>query len=135
MSDEDIRWEQRLHSLTKAIALLNEAAEIEAPSQVEQMGLIQAFEVCYELGWKLLQDYLKYQGYDPKSPRDSIKQAYQDELISDGETWLKMTQTRNLTVHTYDGALVESIEQTIKTHYLKLLNALHNDFSNRANQA
>lgn len=134
MSENDIRWKQRLDSLNKAIALLNEAADIHEPSQIEQMGLIQAFEVCYELGWKLLQDYLKYQGYDPKSPRETIKQAFQDELISDGENWLKMTITRNLTVHTYDGALVLSTEQTIKKHYLSLLNELHDDFSRRADE-
>ncbi|MFW5883036.1 MAG: HI0074 family nucleotidyltransferase substrate-binding subunit [Verrucomicrobiota bacterium] len=132
MNYQDIRWKQRLDSLSKAMVLLNEAAEIEAPSQVEQMGLIQTFEVCYELGWKLLQDYLKHLGHNPKSPRETIKQAYQDGLITDGDTWLRMTQTRNLTTHTYDRAMVLSTEETIKEHYLSLLNELHDDFHRRA---
>ena len=37
------------------------------------MALIQAYEICFELAWKVQKDYLKYLGFDIAGPRDAIK--------------------------------------------------------------
>jgi hypothetical protein len=41
---------------------LLEALEVTTPSKLERQGIIKSFELCYELAWKTLQDYLKELG-------------------------------------------------------------------------
>jgi len=65
------------------------------------------FEVTFELSWKLMKDYLEAQGFQVKSPRETIKQAYQSGLIDNGHVWIDTLTDRNLTVHTYDEELAK----------------------------
>ena len=70
MEDIDIRWQQRFQNYCKALALLNEAAELVSTNQgygrkVEDLlneGLIQRFEYTHELAWNVMKDYAEYQG-------------------------------------------------------------------------
>ena len=39
--------------------------------------------MSFELAWKVLKDYLEYEEFEVKSPRQTIKQAFQIELIED----------------------------------------------------
>ncbi|MDC3413872.1 nucleotidyltransferase substrate binding protein [Aquibacillus sp. 3ASR75-286] len=45
---------------------------------------MQFFETTFELAWKVLKDYLEVEGFVANSPRESIKQAFQVEIIEDG---------------------------------------------------
>lgn len=126
--DEDIRWQQRFYNFTRAYKLLGKAALINSPSEVERAGLIQFFEMAFELSWKLIKDYLSAEGYDVKSPRAAIKQAFQIELIADGMIWLKALEDRNLTVHTYDEETAEKVEKKIRELYLPVLTNLYLTF-------
>jgi hypothetical protein len=61
MGNKDIRWIQRFNNYRKALARLSEAialAEERDLSDMEQQGLIQAFEFTCDMGWKTLQDYV-----------------------------------------------------------------------------
>jgi len=53
-NDEDIRWQQRFINYKKAYTLLEETIRIDSPSDAERAGLIQFFEMSFELAWKLL---------------------------------------------------------------------------------
>ncbi|WP_200086690.1 HI0074 family nucleotidyltransferase substrate-binding subunit [Salicibibacter cibi] len=64
---------------------------------MERAGLIQLFEVTFELAWKVFKDYLEAEGYIMKSPRQTIKQAFQMGIIEDGHTWIDALSDRNLT--------------------------------------
>jgi nucleotidyltransferase substrate binding protein (TIGR01987 family) len=128
MSDPDIRWVQRFENFERAFVLLSDALAIENPSVVERAGLIQFFEIAFELAWKLLKDYEQAEGLDVKTPREVIKQAYQAGLISEGHRWMEALQDRNLTVHTYREEIALSIEQRIRDGYYPLLQALYNTF-------
>ena len=45
-------------------------------SELEQQGLIQAFEFTHELSWLLLKDFLVYQGVsDISGSRDAVREA------------------------------------------------------------
>ena len=131
---DDIRWKQRFNNLDRAYQLLASALEIETLSDVERAGVIQFFEMTFELSWKMLKDYLTSEGFTPQSPRETLKQAFQAELISDGATWLQALEDRNLTVHTYDDQTAQRIEETIKTNYFPLLKKLRGDFEIRSNE-
>ncbi len=87
--------------------------------------MIQFFELSFELGWKVLKDYLEEQGFaDVKSPRAAIKKAFETELITDGHTWLQALEDRNLTTQTYDEETVLEVEHLIRNIYYPLLKEL-----------
>ena len=125
---EDIRYKQRFENFENAFLKLKSALEIDEPSEIEKAGVIQYFEITFELAWKLLKDYLGYLGYDVKSPRDSIKRAFNLELISNGEQWLNALVDRNLTVHTYNQEEADAIYKRIKESYFFLFEALYSKF-------
>lgn len=125
---EDIRYKQRFENFENAFLKLKSALEIDEPSEIEKAGVIQYFEITFELAWKLLKDYLGYLGYDVKSPRDSIKRAFNLELISNGEQWLNALVDRNLTVHTYNQDEADAIYKRIKESYFFLFEALYSKF-------
>ena len=83
---------------------------------------IQRFEFTYELSWKLMKSYLEYTGLtELSSPRSTIKAAFKEGIITDGELWLKMLEDRNRTSHTYDEATALDIYTNMKNIYLTLL--------------
>ncbi len=125
MADEDIRWRQRWQNYTKALLYLEQALDIDQLDFAQRAGIIQFFEMTFELAWKVLKDYLETQGFaDLNSPRAVLKKAYEVELIADGHDWLQILRDRNLMTHTYDEATAVAVEQLIRDTYHPLLAAL-----------
>lgn len=121
----DIRWQQRFINLKKAFAQLERFVAKEDLNEMEEQGLIKAFEYTYELSWKTLQDLLKEKGYmDIVGPRPVIEQSFQDGYITDGKGWMQMQKSRNLTSHTYDEKTAEEIIEEIRNRYFDLLRKL-----------
>ena len=125
---EDIRYKQRFENFEKSFLKLQDALDIVEPSDIEKAGIIQYFEISFELSWKLMKDYLLYLGYDVNSPRESIKRAFSIGLIDDGEEWLNALVDRNLTVHTYNQEQADEIYKKIANAYYNLLKNLYNKF-------
>lgn len=82
---DNIRWQQRFDNYEKAFLLLERALSIATPSEVERGGIIQFYEMAFELAWKLMKDYLEQLGFTVNSPRDAIKQAFQVGILDDGQ--------------------------------------------------
>lgn len=121
MVELDIRWQQRLSNYSRALAQLTRAVELtrQRPlSELEQQGLIQAFEFVFELAWNLLKDYFLYQG-DPSinGSRDAIRSAFKRGLIEEGEGWMEMIKSRNQTAHTYNEAIAREITGLVCERY------------------
>ena len=90
-----------------------------ALNEREKQGLIKAFEFTFEPSWNTLRDLLRSQGNaNLLGSRDTLREAFQLGLISDGETWMLMIQDRNLTIHTYNRATAEAIAANITNRYL-----------------
>lgn len=65
MTEADVRWLQRLENYGRALAALQRAVTtaLERPlSELEEQGLIQAFEFTHELSWLLLRDFSPIRG-------------------------------------------------------------------------
>ena len=116
----------------KAFHLLEETLKIEQPSEAERAGLIQFFERSFELGWKVLMDYLETEGFTVVSPRDAIKQAFQSGLLDDGHVWIEALTDRNLTVHTYEEKIALAVEQKIRVAYFPALLAMLSTFESKS---
>jgi nucleotidyltransferase substrate binding protein (TIGR01987 family) len=114
---EDIRWKQRFDNFLRAFSGLQEAVSISGIrelSKLEKQGLIQGFEYTHELAWNTLKDYLSGQGIvGLVGSKDSVRSAFRNGLINNGETWMDMIKARNLTSHTYDEAIAENVTHSI----------------------
>lgn len=125
--DPDIRWQQRFANYRRALQQLADAvalARTRPLSRLEQQGLIQAFEYTQELAWKVMKDYLEYQGHtDITGSRDAIRAAFRLGLIADGEGWIETIQSRNRSVHTYDEKTANALASLIIDRYLPLFTA------------
>jgi nucleotidyltransferase substrate binding protein (TIGR01987 family) len=122
---EDIPWHQRFLSLKKAFNQLERFIAEEELNEMEEQGLIKAFEYTYELSWKTLQDLLKEKGYnDILGPKPVIEQSFQDGYIIKGKEWLKMHSSRNLTTHSYDKETADEIVLQIRENYFGLFKEL-----------
>lgn len=128
--DEDTRWKQRYSNYKKALAQLEQFLEKQELNEMEEQGLIQAFEYTFELAWKTLQDFLgETSGYpDIRGPRPTITHSFNDGLISNGEKWMEMLKDRNRTVHTYDESIAKEIVKAIRTEYIHLFTELDKNF-------
>lgn len=125
---EDIRWKQRFDNLQSAFQTLQQAVQANEQTpdnKLIQMALIKAFEMTFELSWKTMKDYLKYNGVDTKMPREVIKQAFANDIITDGQLWIDMLEDRNLMAHTYDEARALKAVNHICQRYMAGLEQLH----------
>ena len=125
-NSDEIRWRQRLDNFQQAMEQLNEACAKKDYTKLERAGLIQTFEFTFELAWKTLKDLLFYQGFNVKSPRETIRQAFEAGLLSenDAETLLDALNKRNLLTHTYQERVADEAEHLIKEHYWPALKHL-----------
>jgi nucleotidyltransferase substrate binding protein (TIGR01987 family) len=122
MENKDIRWLQRFDNYQKALNQLKEAVDLMKTrdlTNLEKQGMIQAFEYTHELAWKTLSDFLKSRGNtEIYGSKDATREAFQLGLIEDGELWMKMIQSRNLTRHVYDeNTAMEMIQLIGKSYY------------------
>ena len=122
---KDIRWKQRFENFDKSYKLLNKYAKQPITTELERAGIIQFFEMTFELAWKVLKDYLEAQEYLVKSPRETVKQAFQIGLIDNGHVWMDALSNRNLTTHTYDEELANKMTNEIITMYLPELDKMY----------
>ena len=99
----DSRWKLRFENFNDALRSMEETIpRYNSLSELEKDGLIQRFEFTFDLAWKVMQDYLKYQGYaDIKGPRASITQMAQDGLV-DAFVWEEVLEARNELSHIYN---------------------------------
>lgn len=123
---EDIRWHQRFSNYKKALQKLSEAVEYvnenvsdtETLDEILKEGLIQRFEYTHELAWNVMRDYAFYQGNSMVGgSRDATREAFKLQLIEDGDTWMEMIGSRNLTSHTYNEETANDIFQKILAAY------------------
>lgn len=118
---QDIRWIQRLNNFEKALGQLKKFTDKADLNELEQQGLIQAFEFTHELAWNVMKDYFEYQGDTTiTGSRDATRTAFQMGLIQNGEGWMEMIKSRNQSTHTYNEATALEIVQKILTLYYGL---------------
>lgn len=136
--NNDIRWVQRFSNYQLALKQLKDGVELyneRELSLIEKHGLIQAFEFTHELAWNVLKDYLEYQGAtNIRGSRDAVKESYKVDLINDGEIWIEMIETRNISSHTYDKDTAENIVISIVEKYFEEFISLGNELNSILNE-
>ena len=134
---KNIRWKQRFENFKQANSNLHETADCiknQGLNKIYTMGIIQAYEMSFELAWKTMKDYLEYYGTVVESPRSTIKEAYAQNLITEGQLWIEMMEARNKTSHTYKEEFAKQIAENILNTYMKLFDNLENILDFKINE-
>jgi len=80
------------------------------------------------LAWNVLKDYLQDQGYQNiKGSKDATREAFKVEMIADGEQWMAMIQSRNVSSHTYNEQIAEQLVAVIIKDYFPLFEVLQTE--------
>ena len=110
----------RIRRLSEAVNVLNECDNVGSEQDLLKEGLIQRFEYTHELAWKVMKDYLEYQGYvDIRGSRDAIRKSLELDILSD-RRWMATIEARNLTSHNYDDETADNIYHEIMEIYYPL---------------
>jgi nucleotidyltransferase substrate binding protein (TIGR01987 family) len=84
------KYDLQLEQFKKATSRLDEVLGL-SKTEITRDSAIQRFEFCLDLSWKTLQTYLKdNKGIVSNSPKDTFREAYQNNLISYPEDWIKL---------------------------------------------
>lgn len=123
MSNQDIRWHQRLQNFSTALRQLESAVQLSKTkkiSDLEKLGTIKAFGFTHELAWNVIKDYFEFQGNSSiTGSRDASREAFQKGLILNGDVWMEMIKSRNQTSHTYNKKVADEIVAKIQNEYFQ----------------
>lgn len=128
---EDVRWKQRFDNFEKRFLMLKAAVsdqDLESYGDLELEGVVQRFETTLELAWKLLRDYLVYQGYSlqkPISPKNVVKESFRAGLIENGEDWIVAYDKRNEFTHEYSEEEFLEAVQEIQVRFYPIIRDLY----------
>jgi len=117
-----------LSSLKKAVVSLDRALGVAAPNRLEAMptdqqeviksGVIQNFEVTYELCWKFMKRCLETKISpmiaDGVTRRELFRLAAESRLIEDVERWMRYHEARNQIAYIYDPAIAQDVYATAR---------------------
>ena len=120
------RFEERKQDLARATERLKEALN-EKETEIAIDGTLHRFEFTFELAWKTMKDLMEYNVIieSTGSPREVLKNAFQNGIIEDGETWINMMLARNSLSHLYDEETSRKIYKDIKEKYIVLIEKLN----------
>lgn len=120
------------NAFKRAYFKLKEFIELDDKTEMSKAAIIHAFEYTFELWWKALQRYVEYIGtVDQYGPSATIKNAFQYNLLEDGQIWMDMLRDRNLTAHTYKEDIANDIYERIISIHIKALEKFVEDFDNK----
>ncbi len=122
MDEKEVRWQQRFANFLKALSQLAKFVKKgEHLNELEETGMIKAFEYTYELAWNTIKDFYESQGEAGiQGSKDAIQMAFKRGLIKDGDAWMAMLKDRIRTSHIYDEAIANEIAANILAEYFGL---------------
>ena len=127
--EEDIRWKQRFENYESALTHLEEGIiyyDVN-PINLVKEGIIQRFEFTHELAWKVMKDFLEYEGIKGiVGSRSATREAFNKNLLTNGQEWMNMIESRNDTVHTYNPNILETEFSKIVSIYIDLFKEFKN---------
>ena len=97
----DRKLQDSLGNLSNAVVNLERALTIPRQQELALEETIHRFEIVIELMWKTLKRALEFEGLSPKTPRDSVREAFRIGWLHDETAWLDMLDHRNTTSHMY----------------------------------
>lgn len=103
------------------LRILEKAQDEDITNEFIKSGIIDKFYIQFELAWKTMKEYLKYEGIveaKTGSPRDIIKAAYKFYDFMNEDNWISMLNERNDTAHIYDKDAADRLVEKILNSYI-----------------
>ena len=124
------RFTERIENFNKAYELFEIAQKSyinDKQNDIYKLAIVQAFEIVYELGWKVIKDFLKTKDIETYTPRDTIKEAFASNILPSAQIWIDMAKDKNASSHEYNQDKVSLILENISTTYFNELQRFKND--------
>lgn len=102
---------------TRAFSENKEKNGQDNPDLIEALraGVIQNFECCYEISWKMMKRWLENNlsptEVDGVPRRGLFRIAAENRLIDDVVAWMDFHRGRNIPSHTYDEVTAETVSE------------------------
>ncbi|MCG7337435.1 nucleotidyltransferase substrate binding protein [Sporosarcina sp. ACRSM] len=125
MEDANRKLRQSFENLKKALSRLEEALNENQENSLIVDGTIQRFEFTIEIYWKMLKRLLLSEGIEAKTPRETLKEAYQVGWLQNEQAWLQMLKDRNETSHAYDEEMARRILENINRYFPEMKTTFH----------
>ncbi len=114
----------RYQKFTKALQSLHQALikfKTHADHDMARDSVIQRFEYCADMFWKVLKDHLKMHlkiEIEVARPKPVFKECFDTKIISNEEfdICIKLIEDRKLTSHTYDEKFAEIMSLRIENY-------------------
>jgi nucleotidyltransferase substrate binding protein (TIGR01987 family) len=123
------------NSFNRALNAAMKTEKTDELFEIFRAGLIQNFEMAYELSWKTMKRYIEiYHGEDEAADfltrKDLFRKAAVIGLIGDPVKWFKFNEMRNRTVYTYAEDVAEEVYDMMGI-FLEELNAFFDNLEKR----
>lgn len=127
------RLSERIENFNNAFNLYSNMQQnyiADKKNNSNRLALTQSFEIIFELGWKVLKDYLHTKDIDIFTPRDAIKSAFHANILPSAQVWIDMAKDRNASLHEYNMDKIDLILERISTVYFKELCRFQGELKN-----
>lgn len=126
---------KKYENFKAALKNLKDIYEYHEPyGNVEIVGMVGLYEICFEQSWKAMKEILENQGYSEGatgSPRTILKTAYKAGMIDDETIWLDALVSRNNVAHAYNQAIALDIINQTKNRYYDMFVRLSKTIEDR----
>ena len=112
--------QERYYYYQRCVIRLNDAINRDLNDDIVLTAVIKTYEMTLELGWKVIRDFLEYQGTDSplRGSRDVVRAAFKAFIHINAPLWLEMIDERNRIVHEYDEEHSRMLAYRIKERFL-----------------
>ena len=130
---------KKLDNFINCLAVLaNADFKLAETNDIYRTGIIEQFNLSFELAWKTLQEIMRIHGIEEAStgsPREILQLAYKIGFISDSEVWLLMLKKRNTSVYIYNEDEVDEMILLIRDSFIPALTALKDTLVKKLDEA
>ena len=116
------KLQKKYYYFQRCVMRLGEGLTRDLTDELVLAGMVKHFEMAFELGWKMMRDYIMYMGISVNpSPRDSIKAVFKQGIGINSQCWLDMIEFRNKMVHEYGEEAAHVLIEKLKDGFLSEL--------------
>jgi nucleotidyltransferase substrate binding protein (TIGR01987 family) len=106
----------KTHNFAKAVGRLREAVDLPESNPLKVEVCVKRFEFTYETAKKTLAFILREKDIIASNPKEVIREAIKNGLITSIDIWDNMRDDRNDTSHEYDEEKAHKIYQRIESY-------------------
>ena len=119
---------KKLDNFSNRLTILRNADfKLADNNDIYRTGVIEQFNLTFELAWKALQEILRLHGAeeaDTGSPREILQLGYKLGFVNDSAVWLLMLKKSNTSVHIYNEQEVDEMILLIRDSFIPAFVAL-----------